>query len=162
VQSASTTDTGSGNAQPMVVEVDPNQTLSASPGGGVGVFTEYRTGGHWRVWWSCDTQLSGFACSYSISISVQSGGITNLDTTSLEPGNQATQPSALQVVATASTANSIDAISFDATPGESIELDAQVDGIRDGTFLFFVQNGKVNGGYQGPLTDPLILHPLSP
>src|SRR5580704_5505136 len=50
---------GSGaSSQPMLVVVDANQTMSASPGQGVGVFTQYQTGGHWNVWWSCDTSVT--------------------------------------------------------------------------------------------------------
>jgi hypothetical protein len=28
--------------------------------------------------------------------------------------------------------------------------------------FFFVQNNQVNGGYKGPLTNPLILQPSTP
>src|ERR1700736_6314658 len=45
----------SAGVQPMLVDVDPNRTMTAQPGQGVGVFTEYVTGGHWRVWWTCHT-----------------------------------------------------------------------------------------------------------
>jgi hypothetical protein len=55
---APTTGDGAPSATPLLVDVDPNQTLSAAPGQGAGVFIEYKTGGHWHVWWTCDTALT--------------------------------------------------------------------------------------------------------
>ena len=151
-----------GSTQPMVVKVDPDQTLVAAPGNGGGVFTEYRTGGHWHVWWSCDTQITGLSCEYRVAISVSNGVISNLDSQSLPASDQLTQPTTQDVVAATVTASDLSEISFDASPGESIEVDAQLNGERSGAFLFFVQSGRVNGGYTGTLTDPLILEPLAP
>jgi hypothetical protein len=146
----------------MVVKVDPDQTLVATPGNGVGVFSEYRTGGHWHVWWTCDTQITGLSCGYRVAISVSNGTISNLDGRSLPASDQLTQPTTQDVVAATLTASDTSEIFFDAAPGESIEVDAQLNGERNGAFLFFVQSGQVNGGYAGTLTDPLILEPLAP
>ena len=44
-------------------------------------------------------------------------------------------------------------------PGQPIELEVRLNGVRDGRFFFFVQNGLVNGGYTGQLSDPLVLSP---
>ena len=151
-----------GSTQPMVVKVDPDQTLVAAPGNGVGVFTEYRTGGHWHVWWSCDTQITGLPCGYRVAVSVSNGVISNLDGQSLPASDQLTQPTTQDVVAATVTASDLSEISFDASPGEAVEVDAQLNGERSGAFLFFVQSGRVNGGYTGTLTDPLILEPLAP
>ena len=41
-------------------------------------------------------------------------------------------------------------------------LDAKLDGVGDPAYLFFVQDGSVNGGYSGMLTDPLMLEPSTP
>jgi hypothetical protein len=152
----------SGSTQPMVVKVDPDQTLVAMPGNGVGVFSEYRTGGHWHVWWTCDTQITGLSCGYRVAISVGSGVISNVDGQSLPVTDQLTQPTTQDVVVATLTGSDLSEIFFDASPGESIEVDAQLNGERDGAFLFFVQSGQVNGGYKGTLTDPLILEPLAP
>ncbi|MBV9947118.1 MAG: hypothetical protein JOZ69_09745 [Myxococcales bacterium] len=40
--------------------------------------------------------------------------------------------------------------------------DAKLDDTEQGSLLFFVQNGVVNGGYSGPLADPLTLEPSTP
>jgi hypothetical protein len=152
---------GTGSAHPMLVDVDPDRTLNASGGQGVGVFTEYMTGGHWHIWWTCDTNVSGSDCQYSVSVSVASGEITNFGSESLENGDTAQVCSSTQVAASTNTAAGIDGITFDTSPGAIITVDAIVNGTEDGSILFFVQDGVVNGGYTGALTDPLMFEPAS-
>jgi hypothetical protein len=60
------------------------------------------------------------------------------------------------------TTTQIDEVDFDATAGATIQVDVTVSGLRDGNFFFFVQDGKIDGNYQGPLTDPLIFEPSAP
>ncbi len=163
---AGSTSTSSGNTQPMLVVVDSNRTMSASPGDGVGVFTQYQTGGHWNVWWTCDTNKTGLGCNFDVTVSVSTGTIANLAGQGLASGDAATQNSTTQVEATTATTTNVQGITFDtvveagATP--IITLDAKLDGAEDPTFLFFVQDGSVNGNYQGQLTDPLMLEPSVP
>jgi hypothetical protein len=145
----------SGATQPMLVDVDPNQTMTAKPGDGVGVFTEYQTGGHWKVWWTCDTNTTRLSCNFDIRVIVASGAITNV-------GGQGSQSSTQLAVARTVTSTQVHGITFDTAPGAVITLDASMDGEHDGGFLFFVQSGKVNGGYSGTLTDPLMLEPSAP
>jgi hypothetical protein len=149
-------------AQPMLVDVDPNRTMTAQPGQGVGVFTEYATGGHWHVWWTCDTQESGLGCGFDVTITISGGTITNATGENLEPGDQVAQSSAGQIEVTTHTSTGIDGVRFDTSPGTVITLDARMNGLEDGSLLFFVQDGLVNGGYTGTLTDPLMLEASSP
>ncbi len=151
-----------GAVPPMVVEVDPNGTLSATPGLGVGVFTQYVSGGHWLVWWTCDTEVTGQSCAFTISITPVQGTVSNVQ--GIQNGTTAAvagaSPSGFALTSNTSTARN--QVSFDAQPGASIELDAFVEPSPNENYLFFVQNQRVNGGYQGDLTDPLILEPSSP
>jgi hypothetical protein len=147
---------GGGPTKPMLVVVDTDRTMNASPGQGVGVFTEYRAGGHWRIWWTCDTSKTSEACGFDVTATVSSGAITN------PVGSGVTQRSAQQVEALTTTTAGVDGMTFDAPAGGIITLDARMDGQQDGSFLFFVQNGNINGGYKGALTDPLMLEPSSP
>jgi hypothetical protein len=149
-----------GPQAPVVVLVDPGRTLNAQPGQGVGVFTEYQTGGHWHVWWTCDTTANGTGepCFFQIAVSVPSG---KLLPSYASPSSAFSQPTPQSITSSTTTTTSIDQIYFDAAPGQAIQLDARLNGIRDGRFLFFVQNGLVNGGYTGMLSDPLILSPGS-
>jgi hypothetical protein len=161
--SAGTSSGGNGaSTQPMLVVVDPNQTLTAQPGQGVGVFTEYATGGHWHVWWTCDTATTGLGCQFDIDVSVMSGSITNLTSEAFEATDQLTQTSAEQVHASTTTTTGVEGLRFDSTAGATITLDARMNGLDDGGFLFFVQDGKVNGGYTHTVTDPLMLVPKTP
>jgi len=154
----------SGGSGPGVqlVDVDPNQTLQAPPGQGVGVFTEYQSGGHWNVSWTCDTNVTSLSCHFHISALVGSGAISNLNGALASPGGELSQPSSNEVSATTLTTTLMDGITFDATPGAIITLNATIDGNENGSFLFFVQDGQVNGGYQGQFADPLMLEPASP
>jgi hypothetical protein len=147
---------------PMLVDVDPNLTLTAQGGEGVGVFTEYTTGGHWHVWWTCDTNQSGFGCQFAVAISVASGAIANVAGQGLGAGDAISQPGPGEVVLTTATSTTIDGVHFDAPPGAIITVDAKMNGVDDGSLLFFVQDSLVNGGYRGPLTDPLMFEPSSP
>jgi hypothetical protein len=71
-------------------------------------------------------------------------------------------PSSSSITVTSTTRSGIDSVTFDTAPGASITLDAQINGTENGQLLFFVQDGKVNGGYQGTISDPLMLEPSSP
>lgn len=153
---------GSSGGGIQLADVDTNQTLTAQPGQGVGVFTQYQSGGHWNVWWTCDTSATGLSCNFQLSVSVASGAITNLASQQFEQTDQVAQPSPMEVSATTVTTTGVDGVTFDTTPGAIITLDARLDGNEDGSFLFFVEDGKVNGGYQGTLADPLMLEPSSP
>lgn len=147
--------------QPMLVDVDTNRTMSARPGLGVGVFTEYAAGGQWHVWWTCDTNITGFGCSFDVSVSTD-GGITNLAGQGLESNDQITQTSPNSIRLLTQTSTGMDGATFETAPGAVITLDAKMNSQDDGALLFFVQNGAVNGNYTGTLTDPLMLEPTTP
>jgi hypothetical protein len=151
----------SGSTKPMLVLVDNDRTMNANPGDGVGVFTEYRTGGHWRVWWTCDTNKTNQSCTFDVSATVTGGSVTNVAGVSLAAGDTLSQGGA-QIQAQTTTTTSVQGMTFDAPAGATITLDAQMDAQRDGSFLFFVQDGKIDGGYTGTLTDPLMLQPSAP
>lgn len=146
---------------PMLVEVDADQTMDAVGGDGVGVFIEYAKGGHWHVWWTCDTTETRQSCDFSVSAAAASGNIENLDASELA-GATATSPTASRVEATTTTTTEVHGIRFDTNPGAVITVDAAVGGLKDGAFLFFVQDGKVNGGFKGKVTNPLQLQGNAP
>lgn len=139
---------------PMLVEIDSDQTLNSAPGGGVGVFVEYARGGHWHLWWTCDTAQTRQSCEFSVSATAASGTITNIDASELE-GGFVTSSTASRVDATSTTTTQVHGIRFDTEPGAVLTVEAAVGGVKDGAFLFFVQDGEVNGGFSGKLTNPL-------
>jgi hypothetical protein len=156
-----------GTVQPMLVDVDPNQTMNATPGDGVGVFVQYKTGGHWYVWWTCDTNKTGQSCAFDNTMTVSKGTIANVS--SMTPGVAPTglvqnAPGAIDVQT--STSTGVDGVTFDTpfTAGQVpvITLDAKVNGQQNPGWLFFVQNGQINGATKDTLTDPLMFEPSTP
>jgi hypothetical protein len=145
----------------MLAEIDTNQTMDATPGDGVGVFIEYRAGGHWHLWWTCDTTHTKQSCDYSVSATATSGDISNVDAEDL-PGGFVTSPTPSRVDAKSTTTNEVHGIRFDTNAGAVITIDASIGGLKDGAILFFVQDGKVNGGFTGKLTNPLQLRGKTP
>jgi hypothetical protein len=145
--------------QPLTVLIDTDQTMTATGGDGVGVFVEYATGGQWRLWWTCDTTHSNLSCGFTIggNVEVGAGGIRNLT------GDSAAQLVNGGLSISSTTATEVHEIGFDTNAGTKLTLDARVQGIDPSTsFFFFVQDGKINGGFKGKLTNPLIFQPTTP
>jgi hypothetical protein len=165
--SGSGSSSGGGSVQPMLVVVDPNRTMSATPGDGVGVFTQYETGGHWDIWWTCDTSKTSLPCAFDITVSVTTGTIADVASQGLlsDNGDELTQ-STTQIEATTTTTTALQGVTFDTVVPDGtvpiITLNATLSGQEDGSYLFFVQDNAINGNYQGTLTDPLMLEPQSP
>jgi hypothetical protein len=149
------------STQPLTVVVDTNQTMTAQGGQGVGVFVQYAAGGHWHVFWACDTQLSGLPCDYKLTITGTS--IANAKPSQFEQTDALDSATTDQLVATTHVTTGIDAVDFDATPGADMKIDLTMSGLRSGEFFFFVENGQVNGNFPSDkLSDPLIFEPSTP
>jgi hypothetical protein len=151
------------NTAPLTVVIDTNQTMSQKGGQGVGVFVQYTSGGHWHVWWTCDTSLSGLPCDFAVRMTGTSiaNAITQFDPAETGDALATSTPEELDV--TAHTTTGIDAIDFDAAPGADLKVDLSVSGLRDGAFFFFVQNGQIDGNFPpSKLTDPLVFEPSTP
>jgi hypothetical protein len=127
--------------------------MNADPGQGVGVFVEYEAGGGWTLFWTCDTALSGRTCDVSLGLSTD-GAISSVNADGV-PGGYVAQPTSSRLDVSTTTGSELHTIRFHTDPGAVVTLDARVGGLSDGSFLFFVQDGKVNGGFAGALTNPL-------
>jgi hypothetical protein len=145
----------------MLVEVDTDQTMDAVGGEGVGVFVEYGKGGHWHLWWSCDTNKTAQGCDFKVTAVANSGALSKLDSSEVQDGS-ASANGTNGVVATTTSTTGVNGIRFDTDPGAIITVSASVGSLQDGSFLFFVQDGKVNGGFAGKLTNPLELQGNTP
>jgi hypothetical protein len=151
---------------PMLVVVDTDQVMNADPGQGVGVFTEYAAGGKWHIWWTCDTAKSQQPCDVALSATAATGTIDAVNSDQLQ-GGTVTTPEPSRVEAHVSTTTQVHGITFTTTPGAVLTLEATVGGLKEGpgpnrSFFFFVQDGKINGGYTGALTNPLQLQGSAP
>ena len=65
------------------------------------------------------------------------------------------------VVAAPSTTPTV-TTTFVTDPGARITIDGTVSGLHSGDYFFWVQDGKVNGGYGGHLSNPLSFDPSQP
>jgi hypothetical protein len=149
---------------PLLAVLDDNVKMNASPGQGVGVFNQYDSGGHWTIWWTCDTNLTNETCPFDILVTSAKSSITNATSNAFGSGDtlNTQTPTGLANVtggleAKTTTTTEAQGIEFDTDPGATIQLVAKVGGLYNGKFLFWVQSGKVNGGYDGTVTDPLLL-----
>jgi hypothetical protein len=159
---------GAPSPTPLLATVDPNVTMKAPPGQGIGVFTEYDTGGHWHVWWTCDTAITQELCAFDVKVFVGTGTLThatadhfNSSDTLATPSTPAAGPDGAIEAQTTTTLAS-EGVFFDTDPGATITLAATIGGVYSGQFLFWVQGGKINDGYTGTVTDPLKLKGASP
>jgi hypothetical protein len=165
---------GAPSTEVMLAKIDPNASMTQMPGQGVGVFAQYDTtsdadpGGHWYIWWTCDTSLSGESCPFTITATVAHGVISNATSQGFAPSDQlltpanANQVAADSVTAETLTTTQVQGVHFDAPPGEVLTLSAELGGEYSGSFIFFVEDGTIRGGYTGELTDPIDLQSTVP
>jgi hypothetical protein len=159
--SAGSGSSSGGSSQPILADIDTNGTLISTPGQGIGVYVTYESGGHWSVSWTCDTSITNLACNYTITASVdaESGVVSNAASpTALSTGFLSTSADDRQVEASTNTTTGTDGMTFDTTPGVIVTIAVQLNAPVS---FFFVQDNKVNGGYTGTLTNPMMFQPSS-
>jgi hypothetical protein len=153
------TSTAGSTTAPLLADVDTNATLVTTPGSGIGVYVEYVSGGHWKVSWTCDTSITNLTCNFIVDATVTTGAITNESAEGFGSTDTLTQTSSTQIEAVSATTLGVNTMFFDTTPGTTIQVSVRLDAPVS---FFFVQDGKVNGGYTGALTNPLLLQPTTP
>jgi hypothetical protein len=152
---------GSSPVSTILVEVDTDKTMEASPGQGVGVFVEYASGGTWNVWWTCDTAITRKACAFEVAASVAEGSIRDVTSTGFGAEDRLSS-SSKGVTATTYSTTTTKGFTFATDPGAVITLEATMGGLKDGALFFFVQDGKVNGGFTGKLSNPIRVQGKTP
>jgi hypothetical protein len=143
---------------PVLVEVDTNAKLQADPGDGVGVFVEYATGGKWHVFWSCDTNQTSRTCDYQVRVRPTQNKLTDV----VDDSGAAIATVGGEIAMRREIGAQNDGVKFVADPGSVITLEVTLDGQSKDVLFFFVQNGKLNGGYEGNLTNPIKLQGKTP
>lgn len=157
-----TTEAPTGNTTasptPVLVEVDTNAKLEADPGDGVGVFAEYGAGGKWHLFWACDTNQTKRECEYQVRVRPAAGTVTN----AVDDAGKAvsTVNGEISLRRTIGTKN--DGVRFEAPAGGVITVEVTLDGKAENVLFFFVQDGKLNGGFEGNLTNPIKLQGKTP
>lgn len=143
---------------PVWVTIDADEVLETTLGEGAGVFVEYESGGLWRIWTACDTNVTGYTCLFDVYATAGSS-IDRVATDDLEAYDQVdiTAPDAL--VFYTETGIDYDGIAFQAEPGAWLELEVLLDGAVDPRYIFWVSDGAVQDGAPG---SPVIFEPDEP
>jgi hypothetical protein len=156
---------GAPSEHPILAIVDTNQTMTAAPGQGAGVFAEYDSGGQWNVFWMCGPLEDGgdAPCPFDVKISVGSGTIATPATQGFQTTDTLTVSSTqIEAVTSTSVTQGQEGVTFTTTPGATITLSASIAGQYDGEYVFFVEGGKVDDGFTGTVTDPIMLQGSKP
>jgi hypothetical protein len=150
------------SSQPILADIDTNGTLVATPGQGLGVYVTYESGGHWTIAWTCDTAITSLSCDYVVTASVATDPTSGAGALDAIGGtaqtNSTFNATNASVTATSTTTNQTDSVTFDTAPGAMITVTVQLNAPVS---FFFVQDNKVNGGYTGSLTNPMLFQPSS-
>jgi hypothetical protein len=143
---------------PVWVTIDADEVLDTTLGEGAGVFVEYASGGTWRIWTACDTNLSGADCLFDIYATASSslGGVVTED---LEAYDQVDITGPDRLVFYTTTGSYYDSIQFETEPGAWLEVAVLLDGFVEPQFLFWVSDGRVRQGGGG---SPVIFEPSEP
>lgn len=143
---------------PMLVNIDTDVALDATPGDGVGIFVEYYAGGRYRIWTTCDTDFSGNICPFEIYTSVDtSSTISAVYEENLEGYDSITVDQSQGAVDLyLETDSDYDAVELDVTPGAILRLEAYVDGLSQPRFVYWFGNGVL---HEGAPTNPVDFNP---
>lgn len=147
--------------EPLLVAIDADQTVESAPGEGVGLFVEYTTGGHWRVWTACDTNLSGLDCAFEACVSVVDGSpqLRNVEGDANETDDVIESFADGFTCLGASTGSDTDGMVFDADPGAMLRLEMSLDGEAQPRFVYWVGDGIL---HEGAPSDPVDFVPTTP
>jgi hypothetical protein len=129
------------------VTIDTGAAMAASPGEGVGIYVEYAGDGHWNVFTTCDTSISGASCNFDLVVSSdESTSIGAVEGSDLGPTDSLTLQSDGSIRLVADTDYGMNGFSFDADPGATIELDALLDGEAQPEFIYAISDGALLKG----------------
>jgi hypothetical protein len=136
------------------VLIDAGAQMSADPGNGVGLFVQYQGDGRWDLFTTCDTAFSGTACNFDVVVSAEAGDyFTSVMGTDLDAASDVSMENDGTLRLVSSTSYGTDGVSFDATPGSTIELDVLLDGVPQPAFIFAVSGGVVMNGMPSNVVD---------
>jgi hypothetical protein len=139
------------------ITIDPGASMSASPGEGVGLFVQYAGDGHWDVFTTCDTSISGASCNFDVLVSADpSVALWNVEGADLDPGDTLSLNSDGSIQLVTDTSFGMNGMSFDAEPGATIEIDVLLDGDTAERFVYAVSDGAL---LQGVPTNPVDFTP---
>ncbi len=136
------------NEDPISATIDTGATLAEiEPGRGAGAFVEYSSGGRWRIFTACDTELSGYGCTWDIIVSVDpDNSIDDFDGDQLEQSDYIDWNDAHGVRLVTSTTYDFDGFFVDATPGAPLRVDVYLDDQPAPRYIYWVGDGALHRG----------------
>ncbi|MBL8741068.1 MAG: hypothetical protein JNK04_08245 [Myxococcales bacterium] len=137
----------------QTVPIDAGETLQADPGEGVGVFVEYLGGGDWNVWATCDSEFSGYSCSYDVFVNAD--GLIVGDDRDLEADDFIEEDLDFAHFGF-ETDFDTDGVEFSTFNDEPVQIEVWLDGVPDGRIVFWAANDTI---YEGLPTNPAIFQP---
>jgi hypothetical protein len=142
------------------VNIDTNQTVSADPGDGVGLFVEYTMGGEYHVFATCDTNVSHYACTWVVVASIDpSLSMDVMDDGNLEKSDSIVRIDDGAVRLTFIVDDDFDGAAINVPAGERLRLSWLLDGFAYTDHFSWVSEGAIQTGAP---SDPLDLEPTSP
>ncbi len=123
------------------VSIDTDALLTTAVGEGTGVFVEYLSGGHWHIWTSCDTIVTGSGCFYDVTAEAIGGTVSNVRGQDLETNDVAGSACAPAAYLSVSTGSNVDGMFFDAPAGMPVRVTAALGGALYPDLIYWVSGG---------------------
>jgi len=142
--------------------IDVDATLTdIQPGQEAGAFVEYRTGGTWHVFTSCDAALAGVdgqprpPCVWDIFVTPTDWPLRSVNVENLEGDDYAAvEGGSAHLIAI--TDVDLDGLLVEAEPGQAVLVDVYLDGGPGQRYVYWVESGGLN---RGAPTNPIDLSP---
>jgi hypothetical protein len=136
--------------------IDTGATVDVVAGSGAGVYVEYAGAGAWSVSTTCDTKVApeDGACAYDIVISTtDAAGFASPQGVDLGPDDSVTLEPDGTLHLVFETTTGTDGVTFSASPGATVRVDAQLANASASAVVDWVQNGVVQNGVQASAID---------
>ncbi len=150
--------TATAQEKPFYTTVDAGQTLTTDLGEGAGVFVEYQRGGNWRVWTSCDKNVTGRSCHYEVTVSPRAP-VEWVNGVDLESNDYYERNGDGTITFVAETGADSDAIEFATKPGALVDIELTLDGNVDPSYFVWFGNDDVR---RGAPSSPVVFQPDAP
>lgn len=127
-------------AEVFAVSIDEGAELQADPGEGVGVFVEYQGAGAWKIWTTCDTNVTDASCTFDLFL--EGFGLDMSASEDLEGNDEIEERGDLLRVSLITSADS-DGVVLQAEDDQPLRVEVWLDGALDSRYVSWVEGGEV-------------------
>jgi hypothetical protein len=142
-------------------EIDTGASLSYTPGVDAGYYLSYPGSGAWHFEWTCDTKLSADGCNFTGSVLVPtltSGPSCYMCEADDMVSSQPAAGGQTEIDFNTETSTGIDGIDFATTPGVSININLQINGLYQNDLIYLPSGGTSANA----VCNPVDLTPSTP